>query len=174
MIVPLLAIVVLLMLLDASISSTLPPIQYTITRRGGSLPSPDTADLEYLVQQLQIIEARFNATHLETTSSSSSNQKPVRKPTRVHGTQGGTVLLGEVGREGNWFASLHIGEPVQTVDMDLDMLTTDWWIFSTQSDRGSYYLDFNSKTYGKKFPFLIIPCSRDISFFFYVFEGGLF
>jgi hypothetical protein len=33
--------------------------------------------------------------------------------------------------------------------MDLDMLTADWYIFSTSSGTGSFYLDFNSKTYGE-------------------------
>ncbi len=72
----------------------------------------------------------------------------MRKPKNVQGTQGSTVLLGEIGREGNWFADLQIGEPVQQVDMDLDMLTVDWHIISTSSRSGSFYLDFNSKTYG--------------------------
>jgi hypothetical protein len=75
--------------------------------------------------------------------------KVVRKPKRLYGTQASSTLLGDVGREGNWFANLYIGEPVQEVNMDLDMLTADWWIFSTSSDKGSIYLDFNSSTYGK-------------------------
>jgi hypothetical protein len=37
---------------------------------------------------------------------------------------------------------------VQTVDMDLDMLTADWWILSTRSGTGSFFLDFNSQTFG--------------------------
>jgi hypothetical protein len=91
-----------------------------------------------------VVEFRFNATTRDFVGN-----KVVHKPKRLRGTQASSTLLGDVGREGNWFASLNIGEPVQQVDMDLDMLTADWWIFSTSSGKGSFYLDFNSKTYGK-------------------------
>lgn len=113
--------------------ATLPPIHYTISRRGGSFPAPDTANLTYLLEQLSIVEQRLGA-----TTRTFSGNKVVRKPKRLHGTQAGTTLLGEAGRDGNWFASLHIGEPIQEVDMDLDMLTADWWILSTSSDKGSF------------------------------------
>jgi hypothetical protein len=122
----------------------LPPIRYPIFRRGGSFPAPDIANLIYLLEQLQDVEKRF-----DTTTRDFSGNKVVRKPKRLHGTQAGTILLGEVAREGNWFASLHIGEPAQEVDMDLDMLTADWFILSTSSNKGSFYLDFHSKSYGQ-------------------------
>jgi hypothetical protein len=122
----------------------LPPIHYTIARRGGSFPASDNANLTYLLDQLQVVESRFNATTRDFVGN-----KVVRKPRRLHGTQASSTLLGDVGREGNWFASLHIGDPIQEVDMDLDMLTADWYIFSTSSGTGSFYLDFNSKTYGE-------------------------
>jgi hypothetical protein len=125
-------------------SQNLPPIHYTISRRGGSFPAPDIANLTYLLEQLQVVEQRYNATTRDFIGN-----KVVRRPKRLHGTQASSILLGDVGREGNWFASLHIGDAVQEVDMDLDMLTADWWIFSTSSGKGSFYLDFNSKTYGK-------------------------
>jgi hypothetical protein len=134
----------LLFVLGSLAAGTLPPIHYTISRRGGSFPAPDISNLTYLLEQLQVVEQRFNATRRDFIGN-----KVVRKPKRLHGTQASTILLGDVGREGNWFASLHIGDPVQEVDMDLDMLTADWWIFSTSSTKGSFYLDFNSKTYGK-------------------------
>ncbi|CZS89240.1 uncharacterized protein RAG0_00643 [Rhynchosporium agropyri] len=126
----------------ASTSPALPPIHYTISRRSGSFPAPDTANLTYLLEELKVVEARFN-----TTTRGFSGNKVVRKPKRVRGTQGNTILLGEVGRDGNWFANLKIGDPAQTIDMDLDMLTADWWVMSTSSDKGSWFLDFNSKTY---------------------------
>ncbi|KAH9220100.1 aspartic peptidase domain-containing protein [Leptodontidium sp. 2 PMI_412] len=126
----------------AAIPSVLPPIHYTISRRSGSFPAPDTANLTYLLEELKVVETRFNA----TTRDFNGNMV-VRKPKRIRGTQGNTILLGEVGREGNWFADLKMGEPAQTVDMDLDMLTADWWVLSTSSSKGSWFLDFNSKTY---------------------------
>jgi hypothetical protein len=122
----------------------LPPIHYTISRRGGSFPAPDIANLTYLLEQLRVVEQRYNSTTRDFIGN-----KVVRKPKRPHGTQALSTLLGDVGRDGNWLASLHIGDPIQEVDMDLDMLTADWWIFSTSSGKGSFYLDFNSKTYGK-------------------------
>lgn len=110
----------------------LPPIHYTISRRRGSFPSPDTANLTRLLSELHIVQNRFSATSREFNVN-----RVVRKPKHRHGTQAGTVLLGEVGREGNWFACLNIGEPIQTVDLDLDMLASDWWMVSTGSMRGT-------------------------------------
>ncbi|TVY42739.1 Aspartic protease [Lachnellula occidentalis] len=135
-----------------SVAVALEPIHYPISRRGGSFPTADTANLTYLLEQLQIIETRFTA----TTREFSGNQV-VRKPKRKHGTQANTILLGEVGREGNWFANLRIGDPPQNVDMDLDMLTADWWISSTSSDKGSYFLDFNSKTPAHQWLHSLLP-----------------
>ncbi|KAH7354916.1 aspartic peptidase domain-containing protein [Rhexocercosporidium sp. MPI-PUGE-AT-0058] len=126
-----------------AIPSALPPIHYTISRRSGSFPAPDTANLTHLLEELKVLETRFNA-----TTRDFNGNKVVRKPKRIRGTQGNTILLGEVGRQGNWFADLKMGEPAQTVNMDLDMLTADWWVFSTSSSKGSWFLDFNSKTYG--------------------------
>ena len=125
-------------------TKSLPPIRYPISRRGGSFPAPDIANLTYLLEQLQDVEKRFDATRRDF-----SGNKVVRKPKRLYGTQAGTILLGEAGREGSWFANLHIGEPAQEVDMDLDLLTADWWILSTSSNKGSFYLDFHSKSYGQ-------------------------
>lgn len=140
----------LLLILGSLAAGTLPPIHYTISRRGGSFPSPDIANLTGLLEELQVLEQRFNATTREFIGN-----KVVRKPKRVRGTQASSTLLGDVGRQGNWFANLCIGDPVQDINMDLDMLTADWWIFSTSSDKGSFFLDFNSKTYGEscQYPF---------------------
>ncbi|KAE8448616.1 hypothetical protein EG329_009041 [Mollisiaceae sp. DMI_Dod_QoI] len=139
----------------SSATAALPPIHYTISRRGGSFPAPDAVNLTYLLEQVTIVEDRFGA-----TTRAFQGNKVVRKPKRLHGTQAGTALLGEAGREGNWYASLHIGEPIQEVDMDLDMLTVDWWILSTSSDKGSFFLDFNSKTYVDSESHLAFPTCR--------------
>lgn len=134
----------------------LPPIHYTISRRGGSFPAPDIANLTYLLEQLRVVEQRYNSTTRDFIGN-----KVVRKPKRPHGTQALSTLLGDVGRDGNWLASLHIGDPIQEVDMDLDMLTADWWIFSTSSGKGSFYLDFNSKTYVDAESPLSVPTCRE-------------
>lgn len=119
------------------------PIHFTVSRRGDNFPAPETANMAYLLEQFQLVESRFNA-----TTRSFKGNKVVRKPKRVRGTQGSTVFLGEARREGNWFADLKIGEPEQRIDMDLDMLTADWWILSTSGKKDSMLGDSNSKTYG--------------------------
>lgn len=128
--------------------STLPPIHYPLTRRSGSFPAPDTANLTFLLEEVEAITSRFQATVLSFRSDSL-----VRKPRHLHGTQASTILLGDVGLEGSWFASLRIGEPAQELDMDIDMLAADWWVLSTKSGRGSFFLDFNSRTYRELTPF---------------------
>ncbi|KAH7410971.1 aspartic peptidase domain-containing protein [Cadophora sp. MPI-SDFR-AT-0126] len=140
---------------SASTEPALPPIHYTISRRSGSFPAPDTANLTCLLEEVKTVETRFNA-----TTRDFNGNKVVRKPKRIRGTQANTILLGDVGREGNWFASLRMGEPAQTVDMDLDMLTADFWVLSTSSSKGSWFLDFNSKTYVDSEAPLAFPTCR--------------
>ncbi|CAG8957763.1 hypothetical protein HYFRA_00000101 [Hymenoscyphus fraxineus] len=130
------------LLLAGITAAHLSPIHYTISRRGGSFHIPGVANLTSLLEELQKIEARFAA-----TTRAFEGNTVVRKPRHLHGTQASTVLLGEVGREGNWFATLELGEPAQRVQMDLDMLTKDFYVKSTQSSLGSFFLDFMSKTY---------------------------
>lgn len=133
---------------------TLSSIHYTISRRSGSFPAPDTANLTYLLEELSAVEGRYNATTREFNGNA-----VVRMPKRLRGTQANTILLGDVGRQGNWFADLRLGEPEQTVNADLDMLTADWYVFSTHGEKGSWFLDFHSKSYGKSNAFLL-RCRR--------------
>lgn len=142
-------LMILLLSSQLLVAAFLPPIHYTISRRGGGFSTAEVANLTGLLEQMKVIETRFTA-----TTRAFNENRVVRKPRRVQGTQASTVLLGEVGREGNWHANLHIGDPPQKIDVDLDMLTADWWIFSTNSNKGSFFLDFNSKTYSENFPLL--------------------
>jgi hypothetical protein len=130
------------MLLFALTSAHLAPIHYTISRRGGALNITDTANFPVLLDHLHDIETRFSATTRQLEKDT-----VVRKAKRRYDTEAGSALLGEVGRLWNWFATIELGEPAQRVNMDLDMLTADWWVLSTNSDLGSFFLDFNSKTY---------------------------
>jgi hypothetical protein len=45
--------------------------------------------------------------------------------------------------------------------MDIDMLAADWWILSTRSGKGSFFLDFNSATYRDSKGALSFPTCRD-------------
>lgn len=143
-------LIISLLFLSHSVNA-LSPITYPIIRRSGSFPAPEIANLSYLLSQLQEVEARFNATVLsfspDPNSQSVNKDALIRIPRRLHGTQSESILLGSAGREGNWFATLEIGSPTQTVDMDLDFLSADWWILSTRSGTGSFYLDFRSESY---------------------------
>ncbi|KAF8858327.1 acid protease [Acephala macrosclerotiorum] len=162
-----------LFIFGSSAAAELPPIHYAISRRGGSFPAPDTANLTYLLEQIKIVEQRFSA-----TTRTFSGNKVVRKPKYLHGTQAeatllelflsrastsktkGSILTPILWDLGNWFASLHIGDPTQEVDMDLDMVTADFWILSTSSDKGSFFLDFNSKSYVDSEKSLTFPTCR--------------
>ncbi|KAI9669465.1 MAG: hypothetical protein M1817_004690 [Caeruleum heppii] len=84
-------------------------LHFTISRRGGPFPTNDVADFDFLTAQLAAAEARFNLTRRDMHGN-----KVVRKPKeRGAGSRDGDLLMGEVGRQGNWFAKLEIGEPLQ-------------------------------------------------------------
>ncbi|KAL2352563.1 aspartic peptidase domain-containing protein [Cryomyces antarcticus] len=119
-------------------------IHFTISRRGGPFPTSDVANLTYLSEQLAAAEARFDLTRREIRGN-----KVVRvaKPRGGGGLKENGVLLGEVGRDGNWFAKLEMGDPPQGIELDLDMLTSDFFVQSTTSHQGSEYVDVASSSY---------------------------
>jgi hypothetical protein len=88
-------------------------IHFTIARRGGAFPSTDLANMVLLSEQLAAAEVRFNFTQREIVGN-----KVVRKAKKKAvggGEYGG--LVGKVGRMGNWYAELRVGEPAQVVEM---------------------------------------------------------
>ena len=54
-----------------------------------------------------------------------------------------------VAEKGVWFAKMGIGEPEQEVEVDLNMLGSDFWVRTTTGREGSRYDDYFSKSNGK-------------------------
>lgn len=121
-----------------------PAVHYVIERRAGAFAPNWTSNLPHLAEQLKIAEARFNFTRREVKGN-----KIVRVP-KEKNLGGGVTgkLLGEYGRDGNWYARMKIGTPPQKIQLDLDMLTRDFSVTTTSSALGSRFEDFFSKTYG--------------------------
>ncbi|MCJ1395559.1 hypothetical protein MMC18_008445 [Xylographa bjoerkii] len=123
-----------------------PVLHLTISRRGGPFesfaPLQEIANLTHLAEELQKVEERFNLTRREVKGN-----KLVRKA-KVKGIGGNEVgvLMGKVASVGNWYAKISIGEPPQEIEVDLDMLTSDFFVLTTTSRIGSKYDDFFSKT----------------------------
>lgn len=121
-------------------------IHFTIERRGGAFATGRNANMTYLTEQLALAESRFNLTRREVRGNKIAR---VPKERVVGGAEPGR-LLGEVGQLGNWFATLKLGEPSQSIEMDLDLLTADFAVTTTTSPHGSRFEDFFSTTYGTK------------------------
>ncbi|MCJ1245744.1 hypothetical protein MMC30_002948 [Trapelia coarctata] len=123
-----------------------PVIHFTISRRGGVFesfaPGGETANLTYLAEELEKAEQRFNLTRREVKGN-----KLVRKA-KVKGIGGNEVgkLMSSVADDGRWFAKVEIGEPPQEIELDLDMLTSDFYILTTTSSKGTKYDDYFSKS----------------------------
>lgn len=121
-----------------------------ITRRGGRFSNTDVANLTYLLEELTSIESRYSATRRVIKGN-----RVVRKPKPVKigaDGDGGEGLLGSIGKPGGWFADLQIGTPAQHLQMDLDMLSSDFWIRTT-GDKGSKGFDeIFSSTYRRYRP----------------------
>lgn len=47
------------------------------------------------------------------------------------------------------YAKMKIGNPPQEIEVDLDMLASDFYVVTTTSRRGSRYDDFFSQTVGR-------------------------
>ncbi|KAF2101588.1 hypothetical protein NA57DRAFT_35284 [Rhizodiscina lignyota] len=128
-----------------SLDVSLPPgVHFTIRRRGGAFSIPlhpgEVANMTFLSQQLDIAEGRFNHT---TRKFSGNTVVRIAKDRRLWEEDHGK-LLGRVGKEGSW----RLGDPPQDIEMDLDMLTSDFFVSWTSSGRGSRFDDIFSKTYG--------------------------
>ncbi|KAI4283298.1 MAG: hypothetical protein L6R38_002263 [Xanthoria sp. 2 TBL-2021] len=90
-------------------------------------------------------EARFNLTRREVKGN-----KLVRKAkSRALGGKDDDELMGQMASNGTWFARLAIGEPPQAIDLDLNMLTSDFYVRHTTSHAGTRYDDLFSKSFAK-------------------------
>ncbi|KAL8756232.1 MAG: hypothetical protein Q9199_003082 [Rusavskia elegans] len=101
--------------------------------------------MDFLLEQLKMAEARFNLTRREVKGN-----KLVRKAkSRALGGKDDDELMGQMALNGTWFARLAIGEPPQAIDLDLNMLTSDFYVRHTTSHAGTRYDDLFSKSFAK-------------------------
>ncbi|MCJ1313469.1 hypothetical protein MMC25_007147 [Agyrium rufum] len=126
-------------------------IHLTLERRGGPFrpfTGDDTiANLTRLQQELRRTEERFTRTKREVKGN-----KLVRKADQARlggeiGYPGEDELMAEVQRDGTWFTKIFVGDSPQETELDVDLLTADFFVLSTSSQRGSYFEDYFSKTY---------------------------
>lgn len=148
-----------------------PVLHFILSRRGGvftaTVPGDDWVNLTHLTQELDRTECRFNLTKREAKGN-----KLVRKPKadETGGKDSGT-LMGDIATNGTWYvglavalstgtlglpssssnryAMLKIGEPPQEIEMDLNMLVSDFYVTTTSSKRGNKYDDYFSKSHCK-------------------------
>ncbi len=53
------------------------------------------------------------------------------------------------------YGKLGIGDPAQEVELDLDMLTSDFFVFTTTSSKGSKYDDLWSQSFREKLSYTL-------------------
>ncbi|KAL9070050.1 MAG: hypothetical protein Q9161_005106 [Pseudevernia consocians] len=125
---------------------TAPVLHFTLTRRGGKFAptefARDYVNLTYLAQELEKTEARFNRTKREVKGN-----KLVRKAkSNEVGGRDPSGLMGELAADGIWYAKVKIGDPPQEIEMDLNMLVSDFYVVTTTSRKGSRYDDYFSQS----------------------------
>jgi hypothetical protein len=47
------------------------------------------------------------------------------------------------------YATLEIGEPAQRIEIDIDMLSSDFYVMTTTSDKGTPFNVFESRSFGR-------------------------
>ncbi|KAI9726699.1 MAG: hypothetical protein M1834_008634 [Cirrosporium novae-zelandiae] len=149
--------------IDASIQLNLQVFHYPLRRRGGSLitnPSPQTsgptnqlANLTHLIYLLSQTVSRFDHTARELSSN-----RLIRKPkeTKLQNSKhGGLDLMGMsnigIGQEGRWYIEMGMGEPEQKVEVEVDFLSSEWFVWGTTATRGwtqKGYKEIRSESYG--------------------------
>ncbi|MCJ1463539.1 hypothetical protein MMC07_002147 [Pseudocyphellaria aurata] len=138
-----------------------PVLHFTLARRGGKFAATewikDYVNLTYLTQELERIEDRYNL-----TQRVAKGNRLVRKA-KIDGTKGSHpgALMGRIADNGLWYAKVKIGEPPQEVEMDLNMLTADFYVLLTTSRIGTKYDDLFSQTiiksYDRPYPTCTLP-----------------
>lgn len=148
-----------------------PVLHFTLNRRGGAFtgtaPSNDWVDLTHLAQELGKTECRYNLTKREAMGN-----KLVRKAKADNtGGRESNALMGAIATNGSWYAhfrhprhgehirltitvatryaNLEIGDPPQQIEMDLNMLASDFYVIATSSRRGNKFDDYFSKSHGR-------------------------
>ncbi|KAL6719830.1 mRNA decay protein [Lecanora helva] len=123
-----------------------PVLHFTLTRRGGQFAPQefgrDHANLSYLAEELKRAESRFNLTQRQF-----SGNKLVRKAkSAADGGKGEGMLMSEVSNDGIWYTKFNIGSPPQEIEVDLNMLVSDFYVMTTTSRIGSKYDDYFSQS----------------------------
>ncbi|KAG8526513.1 uncharacterized protein KY384_008713 [Bacidia gigantensis] len=126
-----------------------PVLHFTLNRRGGPFSptnsSSDIVDLSYLQKELEKVKSRFSLTKREVKGN-----RLVRKAkTNAAGGREDGALMGQVAENGTWHAMFSIGDPSQVIEVDLNMLVSDFYVITTTSKGGSMFEDFFSKSYTK-------------------------
>lgn len=135
-----------------------PTIHLPIYRRGGRFARHELANITALTRTISQVEERYSRTYTDV-----DRNRIVR---RWHD---GLIyrdrhMLDEAGLQGLWYASssgttcffpdqarytkLQVGEPRQTLEIDLDMLSPDFYTIMTTSGQGLKYDTFSSNTHG--------------------------
>ena len=136
-----LALWMLELLLDAvSAESTHLPIH----KRGGRFSRHEPADLARLSQVLSNVEARYANSYRDVEHNGLVRRWHQKDPVIED-----VAMFEGTGGEGNWYASVTIGDPPQKLELDLDMLHSDFFTLMTTSGKGQRYNTTNSKTHGK-------------------------
>ncbi|KAF7511756.1 hypothetical protein GJ744_003487 [Endocarpon pusillum] len=120
-------------------SQVIPAAHLTIHRRGGALAHRAPANLTQLVDLLHDVERRYSRVKREVKGN-----KLVRSwRARSTGATNDEQLLAEPGKEGSWYTNLPVGPPPNTIEVDLDMLSPDFYTVQTTSGKGSQYNVFS-------------------------------
>lgn len=157
---------------------TAPVLHFTLARRGGKFAATEYAkdyvNLTLLAQELGKVEGRFNLTQRVIQGNRLVRKAKIES---VPGSDQG-ALMGKIAEDGLWFvlysktricavmhkvnsfytdtcnpryATIRIGEPPQELEMDLNMLTSDFYVVITTSRKGKKYDDLFSQSIGKFF-----------------------
>ncbi|KAK9427466.1 aspartic peptidase domain-containing protein [Lipomyces doorenjongii] len=111
-----------------------------IYRRGGRVYNP-----EWISNM-----SRFNEV------LKSSLKRYSRSKRELHGNQvvrkaiSLSEKLAAIGEDGSWYANVELGNPGQKVEFDIDMTSSDFWVESTTSVRGTRFEARNSQSYVSK------------------------
>ncbi|KAK5045926.1 hypothetical protein LTR84_008712 [Exophiala bonariae] len=121
-----------------------PAIHLPLTRRGNRFSRRETANLTYLADILQAVEAKYASSYREVDG----NRLVRRWRLKDNDDENDPHLIDVAGHPNRWYTHLKVGEPPQDLEVELDMLSPDFYTVVTTSERGSAYNASGSRSHG--------------------------
>ncbi|KEF58289.1 uncharacterized protein A1O9_06215 [Exophiala aquamarina CBS 119918] len=119
-------------------------IHLPLFRRGNRFSRREPANMTHLAEVLQAVEAKYAPSYREVEG----NRLVRRWRMKDNDDENDPHLIDVAGHLDRWYTRFTVGEPPQSLEVELDMLSPDFYTVVTTSGKGTLYDASASSTHG--------------------------